>query len=388
MAVEVLLSQFGMGMQDGKILRWYVAEGQAVTQGQPICEVEAAKSVVDIEAPASGILARIIVQAEETAQVRDLVAIIDDGAHDVPSAGGGAATPRVLGEPPQVAPSIGMAKTDRRNSSIQVEPRARRRAAELGVDVTLLTGTGPGGRITTADVEQSATRLTRADDFEDVPVTAVRRTIARRLTEASQTIPHFYVKALCRAERLMALRRRLNVDNAGTKITVNDLILKAAALALRRVPEANVSWRETAIRHHHRVDVAFAVATPDGLFTPIVRDADRKPLAELAAESAALADAAREGSLQSTQYEGGSLTVSNLGMYDVVEFAAIINPPQAAILAIGAIRTQPVIVDGLVVPGMVFAATLSVDHRAVDGATAGRFIQAFQQIVETAELDT
>jgi pyruvate dehydrogenase E2 component (dihydrolipoamide acetyltransferase) len=394
MPVEVRLSQFGMGMQDGRILQWYVAEGEAVAEGQRICEVEAAKTVVDIEAPISGVLARIVVRAEEIAQVRDVIAIIEDRPSNTSSVDAGAIpVPNAERTEPIAASSVGTNALPLPPLKTQIEPRARRRAAELGIDLTLIRGTGPGGRILEVDVGRAGANrgvlagATTVRGFEDVPVTPLRRTIARRLTEAKQNIPHFYVKVACRAERLLELRRRVNDAGGERKITINDMIVKAAALALRRVPGANASWRESVIRYHRCVDLAIAVATPTGLYAPIIRDADQKSLMEIAAESASLIASARTGSLRLEQYEEGTFTVSNLGMYGVDEFAAIINPPQAAILAVGAAKRQPVIVGDSVEAGTAFTAILSADHRIVDGATAGRLMQAFQHIAEMAALE-
>ncbi|SEH30959.1 2-oxo acid dehydrogenase subunit E2 [Magnetospirillum fulvum] len=284
-------------------------------------------------------------------------------------------------------------------------PLARRLAAAAGIDLATLTGSGPHGRIVKADVEaakaaprpappvpaaapapapvpQAPGVTAPATGYTDLPLSPMRRTIARRLTEAKATIPHFYLTVDIEMDAVLALREQLNTRLAPDKLSVNDFILRAVALGLRAVPEANAAWAETAIRRFTEIDIAIAVATPEGLITPIVRQADRKGLGELSAEVKALAARARDGGLKPEEYQGGGFTISNLGMYGVREFAAIINPPQACILAVGAADPRPVVKAGALAVATMMSVTLSVDHRTVDGATGARFLAALKGLLE------
>jgi len=278
-------------------------------------------------------------------------------------------------------------------------PLARRLAAAAGIDLATLTGSGPHGRIVKADVEaaKAAPRpsvvaaapapaapavAAPSTGYTDVALSPMRRTIARRLTEAKATIPHFYLTVDIEMDAVLGLREQLNTRLAPDKLSVNDFILRAVALSLRAVPEANAAWAETAIRRFTDIDIAVAVATPEGLITPIVRQADRKGLGEISAEVKALAARARDGGLKPEEYQGGGFTISNLGMYGVREFAAIINPPQACILAVGAADPRPVVKAGALAVATVMSVTLSVDHRTVDGATGARFLAALKGLLE------
>jgi pyruvate dehydrogenase E2 component (dihydrolipoamide acetyltransferase) len=280
-------------------------------------------------------------------------------------------------------------------------PLARRLAAAAGIDLATLTGSGPHGRIVKADVEaaKAAPRpapvaapsapipaapvpMAPTTGYTDLPLSPMRRTIARRLTEAKATIPHFYLTIDIEMDAVLGLREQLNTRLAPDKLSVNDFILRGVALGLRAVPEANAAWAETAIRRFTDIDIAVAVATPEGLITPIVRQADRKGLGEISAEVKALAARAKDGGLKPEEYQGGGFTISNLGMYGVREFAAIINPPQACILAVGAAEPRPIVKDGALAVATVMSVTLSVDHRTVDGATGARFLAAVKGLLE------
>lgn len=281
-------------------------------------------------------------------------------------------------------------------------PLARRLAAAAGIDLSTLTGSGPHGRIVKADVEAAkaappasrpappaaatapttATAIAPATGYSEIPLSPMRRTIARRLSEAKATIPHFYLSADIEMDAVLALREQLNTRLAPDKLSVNDFILRAVALGLRAVPEANAAWAETAIHRFTDIDIAVAVATPEGLITPIVRQADRKGLGELSAEVRALAARAKDGGLKPEEYQGGGFTISNLGMYGVRDFAAIINPPQACILAVGAAEPRPIVKAGALAVATVMSVTLSVDHRTVDGATGARFLAAVKGLLE------
>jgi len=281
-------------------------------------------------------------------------------------------------------------------------PLARRLAREGGLDLGLAgPGSGPGGRIVKADVLRALARPRPAlpavapspaappaaaapasgAGYRDVPLTPVRRVIARRLAQAKREIPHFYLTADVRMDEVMGLRARLREGPRPLSISVNDALIRAAALALRAVPEVNAAWADEAVRRFDDVDVAVAVATDGGLITPIIRRADTKPLAAIGAEMAELAARARSGGLRPVEFQGGGFTISNLGMFGVREFSAIINPPQAAILAAGAVEARPVVENGALAVGQVMTLTLSVDHRIVDGAVAARFLAALKALL-------
>uniref|UniRef100_UPI00082C7437 dihydrolipoamide acetyltransferase family protein n=1 Tax=Actinomadura kijaniata TaxID=46161 RepID=UPI00082C7437 len=291
-------------------------------------------------------------------------------------------------------------------------PLARRLARDHGLDLNAITGTGPGGRIIRADIEAAirnggaaapaatpaaapapapaaqaprpaAPAVTAADeDVERVPLNRFRKVAARRLTESKQNVPHFYLTREVDAEALLKFRVTLNEALDPAKVSVNDLVVKAVATALRQHPEMNVSFTEEALVHHRRVHVGIAVAVEDGLLVPVIKDADRKTVSQIGAETRELAGRAREGKLAPQDMSGGTFSVSNLGMFGIKEFSAIINPPEAAILAVGAVRDEPVVKDGQIVPGKRMAITLSVDHRAADGATGARFLATLAELLE------
>jgi pyruvate dehydrogenase E2 component (dihydrolipoamide acetyltransferase) len=284
----------------------------------------------------------------------------------------------------------------------RVSPLARRLAAQRGVDLSLVQGSGPGGRIVKVDVQRArlaappkaaknvaasppdvvlTDTVLAESGFTEAPHSTMRRAIARRLSESKATIPHFYLSVNCRMERLLNLRAEINAYSS-RKISVNDFVVRAVAVALREVPKVNVGWTDTAMRQFQQADVAVAVSTDTGLITPIVRAADRKTLSQISTEIAELAARARSGQLRPDEYQGGSFSVSNLGMFGVSEFAAIINPPQAAILAVGSSQQRPVVDNGKVKVGMVMTCTVSVDHRAIDGALAAEWLAVFQRAIE------
>lgn len=408
--VEVRLPQFGMGTNEATILSWSKAEGAHVEAGEILCEVETAKATAEVEAPAAGRL-KIVVAEGEVAEVQDLICVLTaDGNGEAPAPGDAKDESRQapgtgLSDPRKPAAPSGQANRslgqEPRKSGIQIEPRARRLAAELGVDLAAVQGSGPGGRITTADVErakQSAStvagpgaeragkasqeRDTAQAEFDEVPHTSMRRAIANRLTASKQTVPHFYLTVHCEVDALLLLKEQINSSANEPRVTVSDFIIKAVGLALRKTPAANVCWTETAIRQFRDEHVAVAVATDEGLLTPVIRSAGAKSLHAISKELKALAQRAREGKLRTQDLENGRITISNLGMYGVAEFAAIINPPQAAILAIGATQRRPVIHDGKHAMATMMSCTLSVDHRAIDGVVAAQFLAAFKSHIE------
>ncbi len=405
---------------EAAIATWVVDEGGEVAVGDVLAEIETEKAVVEMHAEESGVLAKRLVEPGKVVAVGTPIAVLtasageeydlaallgdDDGAAqepEVPSAEAVQA-PGSSGSassgPASSGPAPAEAAEAPRGARVFASPLARKLARENGVPIEALEGSGPGGRIVRRDVERflaqapapapaapvpTSAPAAPAAVGELVPHTPMRRAIARRLTESKQQVPHFYLVAEPRVDALLELRAQANAGSARRKLSVNDFVLKAVAAAFRAVPEANVAWTEEGMHRFDGVDVAVAVATEDGgLLTPVVRGVDRLSVTEVSAAVADLAGRAREGRLRQEELEGGSTTVSNLGMYGTREFAAILNPPQATILAVGAAVEAPVVVDGHLEVGRTMRCTLSADHRAVDGALAARWLAAFTEAVE------
>jgi len=386
---------------------WSKKEGEPIAAGDCLAEVETDKAIVEISADSAGVMGQWLVPAGQEVEVGAPIAVLlaaGEAAADVQAllqAAGAVATAPAAAAASAVSGTLAPAATTAQASGdrLRASPLARRLASQRGVDLSRLQGSGPGGRIVKIDVERAqvaapapasapvaaapaaAPAGSGASAFTEVPHSSMRRTIARRLAESKSTIPHFYLTVECRMERLLALRTEINAS-ASRKISVNDFIVRAVAVALREVPQANVGWTDTAMRQYAQADVAVAVSTDTGLITPIVRAADRKTLSQISAEIADLAARARAGQLRPEEYQGGSFSVSNLGMHGVGAFSAIINPPQAAILAVGASQQKPVVENGELKVGTVMACTLSVDHRAIDGALAAQWLAAFQRAIE------
>ena len=402
MATEIKLPALAPSMTEGNVARWTKQEGEAVSAGEVIAEIETDKAVVELESPAAGVLGRIVVPAGTNGvKVDTVIGWIVRAGEAVPSAGIPAAvasmpaSPIAAAAPAPSAPASEAAAAHPTGGRIFASPLARRLSEQAGVSLEDLRGSGPHGRIVRIDVEAAiqaarttapaiaaATPAGGSGGYTEIPHSNTRRIIAQRLTEAKQQVPHFYLTIDCRIDRLLALRAEANAALDDAKLSVNDFIVRAVALALKRVPAANASWGDSAIRLWHDVDVAVAVATPAGLITPVVRGADRKTVGSISAEIKALAGRAREGRLMPQEYQGGGFTISNLGMHGIREFAAIINPPQACILAVGAGEQRPVVVDGALAVATVMTCTLSVDHRVVDGAVGAEFLAVFKKLIE------
>lgn len=409
MATLLRMPEVAANATHATLAAWSKKEGEPIAVGDCLAEVETDKAIVEISADSAGVMGQCLVPAGQEVEVGAPIAVLlaaGEAAADVQAllqaagavatAPAAAAASAVPGTPAPAA-TTAQASGDR----LRASPLARRLAAQRGVDLSRLQGSGPGGRIVKIDVERAqaaapapapasvpvaaapaaAPAGSGASAFTEVPHSSMRRTIARRLAESKSTIPHFYLTVECRMERLLALRTEINAS-ASRKISVNDFIVRAVAVALREVPQANVGWTDTAMRQYAQADVAVAVSTDTGLITPIVRAADRKTLSQISAEIADLAARARAGQLRPEEYQGGSFSVSNLGMHGVGAFSAIINPPQAAILAVGASQQKPVVENGELKVGTVMACTLSVDHRAIDGALAAQWLAAFQRAIE------
>lgn len=415
MAFNITLPALSAGMEDAIIARWLKAEGDVVAKGEPIAEVETDKAAMELEAEADGKLAKLLVANGARADVGQTIGILllEGESHSdatLPT-GGGPSSPSPVADK-TVSQSAGSSSAAVPSSQDRVRhsasPLARRLAAERGISLDGVAGSGPKGRIvridveklenqapaaaasTTADVGQKAAELSDAPrvppgigHYDEVPHSSMRRTIARRLVEAKTSIPHFYLDVECNLDALLLLRGQINeMREATQRISVNDFVVKAAAVALRAVPDANVIWTESALLKLKDVDVAVAVSTEGGLITPIVRQADKKSLSVVSSEIKELASRAREGKLKPDEYQGGGFSVSNLGMYGVTSFAAIVNPPQSAILAVGAGERRPIEKDGQLAFATMMTCTLSVDHRSIDGALGAQLLTAFKACIE------
>jgi len=390
MPTDVIMPSLGFDMTEGLLARWLKNEGDRVEKGQAIAEIETEKATVEIEAAAAGILARIIVHAGETVPVGTVIGVIAAAGEEV------AAVSTPTPAPPTPSPSAPVPEAGEGAAAsgprVKASPVARKMAEEAGLDLSRIKGTGPGGRVSERDV-QAAIGAGAAPappgvpaapaPGATVPMNRMRRTIARRMTESKSTAPHFYITVEINMDEAMKVREQLNaLAPEEERISVSDLVVAAAARTLARFPAMNASYRGDNLEMHPQVNIGIVVALEDGLIPPVLRDADKKPLKRIAAESRALAERARTNKLRSDDLGGGTFTVSNLGMFDVDEFIAIINPPEAAILAVGAVTRRPVAAAGEVRIAPLMKTTLSVDHRVADGAQAGRFMQEFKKLLE------
>jgi pyruvate dehydrogenase E2 component (dihydrolipoamide acetyltransferase) len=417
MPVEVILPKVDMDMETGKIGTWHVKDGDTVKKGQPLFEIETDKAAMEIEAPADGVVANLAPTGTDISVGQAVAYILAPGekapatssalrAPSPPSGEGNAAaspssTTLGAGTPiPSPQSGEGPQRGDEVSSRPRATPLARRLAKQHGLKLEILSGSGPRGRITAKDVNappiQAAAPLTATPTTEGtrlIPLDGMRRTIAQRLTQSKQTVPHFYLSVTCVLDEMLAIRERLNAQaprdtekNPLWKLSVNDFVIKALAAALQRVPSANVTWSDQGIIQHTASDVGVAVSVEGGLFTPVVRNAHTKSLSQISIEVKDLAARARTKKLQPHEYQGGTSSVSNLGMFGIEEFSAIINPPQATILAVGAGIEQFAPVNGQPVVKTLMKATLSCDHRAVDGALGAQLLASFKQLIEEPAL--
>jgi pyruvate dehydrogenase E2 component (dihydrolipoamide acetyltransferase) len=397
MAFEIKLPSLSAGMEDAVISRWLVEVGAQVRKGQALAEVETDKATMEMEAEADGTVGSLNVDAGQRADVGQVIAVLLAAGEALPEISGVALQQTQIDPvvPTAVARPV-VAETRKHAAS----PLARRLAASSGVTLEGIKGSGPHGRIVKIDVEREIAAASVSPPaviaavvpyegpagigpYSAQPLSNMRRTIARRLVESKTTIPHFYLSADCTLDALLALRTQINAGReASQRISVNDFVIKAAALALRQHPQANVIWAGDRILHLDDVDISVAVTTEGGLITPILRAADRKSLGTLSAEMKGLAARAREGQLKPEEYQGGGFTVSNLGMFGVKTFSAIINPPQSCILAVGASEQRPIARDGAIALAEVMTVTLSVDHRSIDGVMGAKLLAAFKEAIE------
>ena len=406
MPIPILMPALSPTMTEGTLARWLKHEGDTVTPGDVIAEIETDKATMEIESVDEGVLGKILVpDGAEGIAVNTTIGVLleeGEGADALAEFKPSAAPPAPSGQPTAAAPSAepgppAAAPVDKPSDGrVIASPLAKRMAAQAGIDLAMLTGSGPNGRIVKADIEayrakspakappaKPAALPSIESEYELVPLTTMRRIVARRMAESKQQVPHFYLTMDCEIDAMLDLRRRLNDKADGRyKLSVNDMVIKAAAIALRRVPAANAAWSDEGIKRYNSVDIAVAVALEDGLITPIVRHADAKGLEAISTETKSLVERARAGKLLPEDYQGGTFSISNLGMYGITEFAAVINPPQGCILAVGAGAQRPVVKDGALAIATVMSCTLSVDHRSVDGAVGARYLAAFKQLVE------
>ncbi len=442
MPINITMPALSPTMEEGNLAKWLVKEGDKVKSGDVIAEIETDKATMEVEAVDEGTVAKIVVAAgTEGVKVNALIAVLAGEGEDVAAAASGAGSaapaPKAAAAPAQAetkaeaaaapapsAPAAAPAPAAVSSGGARAfsSPLARRLAKEAGIDISAVAGTGPHGRIVKSDIEAAAAggaakaapaaaapqaaaptpaaaapkgasdeavlKLFEQGSYELVPHDGMRKTIARRLVESKQTVPHFYVSVDCELDALMALRAQLNdaaprKDSAPAyKLSVNDMVIKALALALRDVPDANVSWTESAMVKHKHADVGVAVSIPGGLITPIVRKAEEKTLSTISNEMRDLGKRAKDRKLKPEEYLGGTTSVSNMGMMGVKNFAAVINPPHATILAVGAGEQRVIVKNGEMAIATVMTVTLSTDHRCVDGALGAALLQAFKGYIE------
>ena len=409
MASEIKLPRLGQGMESGTIVKWLKSEGERVEKGEPLYELDTDKVTQEVESDASGVLLRIAV-AEGEVPVGETIAFIGEEGEEAPASSDNGASAREVDEDQQEEGSPGPAREEERERGreassqtaearqqpaqdggrVKASPLARRIARERGIELSSLSGTGPEGRIVAEDVERaeagaaqtpSTAAPVSSGEVERRELTSIRKTIARRLTEAWE-IPVFQLQASVDMSRANALLARLREDEAGPKATVTDVLTKVCAAALIRHREVNAQWTDDAILLFPTANIAIAVAAPQGLVVPVIRGAERLRLAEIAAARADVVSRAREGKLQRSDLEDGTFTISNLGMYRVESFTAVLNPPQAAIIAVGATEERAVALDGEVVVRPTLTLSATFDHRAVDGAPAANFLQTVKELLE------
>jgi len=390
MATKVLMEALSPTMEEGRIAAWLKQEGDAVQAGDVIAEVETDKAIMELQARGHGLLRRILVPAGASVEVGRLIAVIADASEDISSL---VDAPRAAAPaPPPLAPATAtpeaMVPDDRqRGGRTRASPLARRMARERGLDLATIPGTGPGGRIVKRDVDATSAPAMAVSapaapsSYVDVVPGQLRKTIAKRLVQSLGPIPHFFLTSEIDMEQAADARASLN-QLGDTKISFNDIVIKVVAVALTQHRECNAWWTPDYVRYFTDVHIAMAVAIDEGLITPVIRYAQRKSIRAIAAESRELAERARARKLAPDEYTGGTFSISNLGMLDISQFTAVINPPEAAILAIGAITEQPVVQDGAITIRRRMRVTMSCDHRVIDGAMGARFLQTVKRMLE------
>jgi pyruvate dehydrogenase E2 component (dihydrolipoamide acetyltransferase) len=435
MPIEILMPALSPTMTEGNLAKWVKKEGDAVKAGDVICEIETDKATMEVEAVEEGTLGKIVVaEGTQGVKVNEVIALLLEegesadalGKTSAPKPAPAPETPKAEA-PKEAAPAPKAAAAPDAKAApaehgdrVFATPLARRMAEQAGVDLAGVTGSGPNGRIVKSDIEAAAGKPRQAAapaaaaapaeapkaaptavapaaaaltkdrvaalagniPYTEFPNTSMRKVIAKRLTEAKQTVPHFYLTVECEIDQLLKVRAELNARGEGLKISVNDFVIRASALALKKVPAANASWSDDVILQWNQADIAVAVAIEGGLITPIIKQAEGKGLATISSEMRDLGARAKAGKLKLEEFQGGTFSISNLGMFGIKEFSAVINPPHGAILAVGAGEQRPVVKNGALAIATVMSCTLSVDHRVVDGAVGAAFLKAFKGLIE------
>lgn len=449
MATQVIMPKLSPTMEEGQLSRWLKKEGDKVSMGEPLAEIDTDKATMEMQALGSGVLRKILIREGESAPLGQLIAIIGEPDEDISALMSQAAATQTAKSPtpseeanepdaPQTVPAdapvsapratdnvvekrAGAAAGNGRQESKHIEsaqsgrlivsPLAARMAAESGIDLRSVSGSGPGGRIIKRDVEElighgkpaapasgsqtpqrhlhavpgspfKKSATAQASAYRDEPVSEMRRTIARRLMTSLGPVPHFFLTTEIEMDRAAEMRKGINELDPELKISLNDIIIKVAAATLMQHPQVNASFQDKVVRYYAHADIGVAVAIEDGLITPIVRAADQKSLGEIAAEVRDLAESARNRKLRPEEFTGATFSISNLGMFGIEEFTAIINPPEAAILAVGAMSAKPVVRNNEIVVRQMMRVTMSCDHRVIDGATGAKFLQTLKKILE------
>ena len=432
MATKVIMPKLSPTMEEGQISRWLKKEGDKVSMGEPLAEIDTDKATMEMQALANGVLRRILINEGQSAPLGQTIAVIAEPNEDIEALLSEASAPAPAKQEkqeqpkpqeqpaPPPPPPPPQAKAAAAASSAQapravgngqpqaassdsarliVSPLAARMAAEAGIDLRSLQGSGPGGRIIKRDIEaaisqpKAAPAYPRAVEpgqvpqigasaYRDEPASEIRKVIAKRLVTSLGPVPHFFLTSEIEMDRAAEMRRGINALDPDLKISINDVIIKVAAAALMQHPEVNASFQDKFVRYYEHADIGVAVAIEDGLITPVVRAADQKSLSEIAAEVRELAERARSRKLKPEEYTGATFSISNLGMFGIDEFTAVINPPEGAILAVGAMTAKPVVRDNEIVIRQMMRVTMSCDHRVIDGATGAKFLQTFRKILE------
>ena len=425
MATKVIMPKLSPTMEEGQLSRWLKKEGDKVSMGEPLAEIDTDKATMEMQALANGILRKILINEGQSAPLGQLIAVIGEPDEDIASvlSEAPAAAPAPPKREPQQEPkqeeqpqpqakaaaAVASAVDNGRqpqaatsdSARLIVSPLAARMAAEAGIDLRSLQGSGPGGRIIKKDIEAALSQpkaapaaqgfpravetgrfQQAASAYRDEPASEIRKTIAKRLVTSLGPVPHFFLTSEIEMDRAAEMRRGINALDPDLKISINDVIIKVTAAALRQHPEVNASFQEKFVRYYEHADIGVAVAIEDGLITPVIRSADQKSLSEIAAEVRELAERARTRKLKPEEYTGASFSISNLGMFGIDEFTAVINPPEGAILAVGAMSAKPVVRDNEIVIRQMMRVTMSCDHRVIDGATGAKFLQTFKKILE------
>jgi pyruvate dehydrogenase E2 component (dihydrolipoamide acetyltransferase) len=424
MATQVVMPKLSPTMEEGQLSRWLKKEGDKVSMGEPLAEIDTDKATMEMQALANGVLRKILIGEGESAPLGQAIAIIGDADEDIaallesieskpakaPSATAEPAQPAhdaapTDAKPPASADEKPSPENSRDGGRQLISPIAARMAADAGINLKSVQGSGPGGRIIKRDIEaassanpapaKGAPRLKPMattphqpgavfgpSSFRDEPLSEMRRTIARRLVTSLGPVPHFFLTSEIDMERAADMRQSINELYPDVKLSINDIVIKVTAAALTQHPQVNASFQDKTVRYYEHADIAVAVATENGLITPVVRSADLKSLLEIAGEVRELASRARARKLKPEEYSGASFSISNLGMFGIDEFTAVINPPEGAILAVGAMAPKPVVHDGQIVIRQTMRVTMSCDHRVIDGAIGAQFLQTFKQILE------